>query len=168
MILSARTGGFCLSIVILLIDFVRKRYVLANIGQFSAGIPIIDGFVSFTYVRNAGAAFGMFQGARWPFVVVSTSAVFGLIWILVRGHATGMRGHAYSLILAGAMGNLIDRLFYDGRVVDFILLSWDGHHFPVFNVADMAVSVGACLLILTMLRPEPSAVEAATDAGLDP
>jgi signal peptidase II len=120
--------------------------------------------LSFTYVRNAGAAFGMLQGARWPFAVVSFAAAVALTWTLARGRHGRLRACAYAMILAGAVGNLIDRLFYDGLVVDFILMSWRDHHFPVYNVADIGVSVGAALLILSMLRERPHAPDAAPAA----
>jgi len=152
MSLSPRWSSLLIAFAILLVDFITKRIVLANTEHFSAGIPIIDGILSFTYVRNAGAAFGLFQGGRWPFVVVSSVAAVVLAGALWREHSQGLRRIAYCMILAGAVGNLIDRLFYDGRVVDFILMSWRGHNFPVYNVADMGVSIGATFLVISMLR----------------
>lgn len=159
------------TLAILVADFVTKRIVLANVDTFREGIILIDGYLQFTYVRNAGAAFGMFQGGRWPFVVVSSAATIGLTWALLRGHSVGMRAYAYALILAGAAGNLVDRIFYDGLVVDFILMSWQEHGFPVYNIADMGVSIGAALLILTMLRerdPDEEATGADTPPGSTP
>jgi signal peptidase II len=149
---ASRSYGYLLAAAVLCIDFASKRYVLAHRGEFLDGIPLIDGILSFTYVRNSGAAFGMFQGGRWPFIVVSCIAAIALAAALWRARGPRLRRGAYALILAGAVGNLIDRLFYDGRVVDFILMSWNGHNFPVYNVADMGVSIGAALLIWTMLR----------------
>lgn len=163
--ISARTGSLLLALTILVTDFVTKRIVLAEVDTFMRGIPLIDGILRFTYVRNAGAAFGMLQGARWPFVLISTLAVVGLSYLLARGKAHGLRRVAYSLILAGAAGNLIDRVFYDGLVVDFIEMRWQEHVFPVYNVADMGVSIGAALLVLSMLRERE---EPATTAGEGP
>lgn len=163
MSLPPRWQSLLLAFAILLVDFITKRIVLANTAQFSAGIPIIDGILSFTYVRNAGAAFGLFQGGRWPFVVVSSVAAVVLVIALWRQHSHGLRRVAYCMILAGAIGNLIDRLFYDGKVVDFILMSWQGHNFPVYNVADMGVSIGATFLVISMLR-ESRATETAGEA----
>jgi len=161
-----RLRYFVVTGIVLVVDFVTKRIVLDNQDTFREGIILIDGYLQFTYVRNAGAAFGMFQGGRWPFVVVSSLATIGLTWALLRGRSVGLRAYAYALILAGAAGNLVDRLFYDGLVVDFILMSWQEKGFPVYNVADMGVSIGAALLILTMLRerdPEDDPEEAADD-----
>jgi len=165
---SSRWQSLSLAAVILAVDFVTKRIVLANTGRFSEGIPIIDGILSFTYVRNAGAAFGLFQGGRWPFVVVSAVAAVVLVTALWRERSYGLRRAAYCMILAGAVGNLIDRIFYDGRVVDFILMSWRGHNFPVYNVADMGVSIGATFLVISMLREPKEADPTAAPAGADP
>lgn len=158
-----RTWSFLTAAVIFVVDFVTKRIVLAQKDVFMDGIPLIDGLLRFTYVRNAGAAFGMFQGARWPFVIVSSLAVVLLTWLLLREHTTGLKRAAYTLILSGAAGNLVDRIFYDGLVVDFIEMGWQGRTFPVYNVADMGVSIGATLLVIALLRekdpPEEEEVE---------
>ena len=155
------------ALTILVVDFVTKRIVLAEVDTFMRGIPLIDGILRFTYVRNAGAAFGMLQGARWPFVAVSTIAVVGLFFLLARGKAHGLRRVAYSLILAGAAGNLIDRVFYGGLVVDFIEMRWQEHVFPVYNVADMGVSIGAALLVISMLREKEDPVASAPSGPLE-
>jgi signal peptidase II len=155
---------------IFLVDLITKRIVLWQVDAFSGGIPLIDGLLRFTYVRNAGAAFGIFQGGRWPFIVVSTAAVLGLSWLLHRRPHTRLRGTAYALILGGAAGNLVDRIFYDGLVVDFVEMGWKGSTFPVYNVADMGVSIGAALLILAMLtqrHEDPVEAEQPTGATGD-
>lgn len=149
---TAARGAFALAAGVLAVDFVTKRLVLANLDSFREGIVLIEGILRFTYVRNAGAAFGMFHGERWPFVIISSLAVVGLSWLLARGHAHGLARWAYGAILGGAAGNLVDRVFYDGLVVDFIEMSWRGSSFPVYNVADMGVSLGAALLVLGMFR----------------
>jgi signal peptidase II len=170
---ASRSYGYLLAAAGLCIDFASKRYVLAHRTEFLDGIPLIDGILSFTYVRNAGAAFGMFQGGRWPFIAVSCVAAIALAVALWRAKGQSPRRGAYALILAGAVGNLIDRLFYGGSVVDFILMSWKGHNFPVYNVADMGVSIGAALLIWTMLREprelnETDELDGAAEVRVDP
>lgn len=162
---SLRIRHLGLTLGVLLLDFLSKRFVLANKETFAGGIPLIDGILQFTYVRNAGAAFGMFQGGRWPFVVVSALTVIVLSVVLARGRSRGLRGYAYALILAGAAGNLVDRIFYQGRVVDFILMSWRGSSFPVYNVADMGVSIGASLLVLSMIFDGRRAPQDTEDTG---
>ena len=145
------TSSYGLAAGLLVLDFLAKRFVLAHQETFRAGIPLIDGILRFTYVRNAGAAFGILQGGRWPFVVVSIAAILALSFVLWKGSRSRLRGTSYGLILGGAAGNLVDRLFYGGRVVDFIEMSWRGHVFPVYNFADMGVSIGAVILILALL-----------------
>lgn len=110
-------------------------------------IQIIDGWVSFLFYRNAGAAFGMGAGATWLFAVVAAVVV---VVIIVTARKLGSTGWAVSfgLLLAGAGGNLSDRLFREpgfgqGKVVDFINL-----HFFICNVADIAITAGAVLFIL--------------------
>jgi len=153
--------SFAIAAGLLLLDFLAKRFVLAERMSFSRGIDLIPGVLRFTYVRNAGAAFGIFQGGRWPFIAVSLLAVIALVWVLRHRRRSALRTWSYALILGGAAGNLVDRVFYGGRVIDFIEMSWHGHVFPVYNFADMGVSIGAALLILALLR-EPQEPEAQT------
>ncbi|MGI6648082.1 MAG: signal peptidase II [Bacillota bacterium] len=111
-------------------------------------LPIIPGILHLTYVRNPGAAFGMFANWTWVFVLVSL-AVIGLLVFLYPRIAN--QGRLFQLALAleagGATGNLIDRLRF-GVVIDFI----DFRIWPVFNIADMAIVTGAVLLAYTILK----------------
>lgn len=151
--LSARTWSFVAVAAIFVVDFVTKRMVLAH-AEFlrSEGVTLIEGLLRFTYVRNPGAAFGMLPGQRWIFVAVSSIAVIGLTYLLLRRSTTGLKRVAYTMILSGAAGNLVDRIFYGGYVVDFVEMGFRGNTFPVYNVADMGVSIGAAVLILALLR----------------
>jgi signal peptidase II len=138
-------------VTIILVDQITKGVVQSN---FSLGetIPVIEGIFNFTYVRNPGAAFGFLASAhesiRKPlFLFIPVIACFWLIWLI-----WGVRDKnlvlslAYSLIFAGAVGNLIDR-FSLGYVVDFFDFHWGNSHFPAFNVADSAITIAAFLLI---------------------
>ncbi len=127
---------------------------------------VIEGFFRITLLKNAGAAFGLFQGGRWFFVAASILAI-GFIIYIARTLPPGQtfKRVLLAMIMGGAVGNLIDRL-YAGEVIDFIEIGAGGHWFPVFNVADMGVSIGATLLLVTLLiesrknsaddAPEPS------------
>ena len=123
-------------------------------------LNIIGELVRFTYTRNSGVAFGLGAGHRYPFYVFSIAAV-GVILTMFwrrRTHAL-LRQVALALILGGALGNLVDRLS-TGEVVDFILIGWRQWYWPVFNVADSAVSIGVVLFALTWMRHEdPTAAE---------
>ena len=147
--IGPRTISWLVVVVVFVVDFITKRWVLANQSRLLEGIDVIDGLIGFTYVRNPGAAFGMLPNARWILTIVSIQAVVGLSYLISRRSTHGLKRIASTMILAGAAGNLVDRLFYDGLVVDFVeFLFFD---FPVFNVADMGVSVGAVVLVLSLL-----------------
>ena len=150
---SARLWSFVTVATIFVVDFVTKRIVLAHEDFLRfEGLTLIEGYLRFTFVLNPGAAFGMLPGQRWLFVTVSALAVIGLSWLLAKRSTQGLKRWAYTLILSGAAGNLVDRIFYGGYVVDFVEMGWRGNTFPVYNVADMGVSIGAALLILALLR----------------
>jgi signal peptidase II len=165
--LSTRTISWIAVAIIFVVDFTTKRWVLANQEQFLAGIDLIDGILRFTYVRNAGAAFGMMQGARWILTAVSGVAVVGLSFLISRSTTTGLKRVASTMILAGAAGNLVDRILYDGLVVDFVEMGFRGHTFPVYNVADIGVSVGAAVLVLSLLLDREPGLEGDPDGAND-
>ena len=123
-------------------------------------------FLSFTHVCNTGAAFGMLSGFRWPLVAIGLLFVGYFSWEIRRETIEGSKQPilllAYSLILAGAAGNVIDRLLH-GCVTDFIFLHYWGWGFPVFNIADMAISIGAACWIWTLIRPRKNEAEVIND-----
>lgn len=126
---------------------------------------IIDGYFHITLVKNAGAAFGMFQGGRLFFVIASVAAVILISFVALRlPRHERLKRLWLGLILGGAIGNLIDRILY-GEVIDFLQIGFRGHYWPVFNVADMAVTIGAALLVLFALR-SPGASGAESPAGV--
>ncbi len=114
--------------------------------------PIIKGFFSFTYVRNTGAAFGFGADAhdsirKFLFLLIPVLVCFYLVYLIWKTRKGDvLLSLAYSLILAGAIGNLIDR-FWLGYVVDFFHFYFRDYHYPAFNVADSCVTVGAAFLI---------------------
>ena len=119
-------------------------------------IPVIPNFFHLTYVRNSGAAFGMLAFApdyiRTPlFFALPVLACFWLIYLIwSTRHTNFLHCLSYSLIFAGAVGNLIDR-FSMNYVVDFFDFFWGTHHFAAFNIADSAISIAATLLIVDLL-----------------
>jgi signal peptidase II len=147
---------FLTVICIVLLDQATKAIIHATMALYSSR-PLIDGLLSITYVRNPGAAFGFLAQAppffRSVFFVLVTLLAIGMIiyyLVISRADQPGLI-FALSLILSGALGNLIDRLRF-GEVVDFIDVFWRSHHWPAFNVADAAISVGAMIMILEMVR----------------
>ena len=112
-------------------------------------IPILDGIFHFNYHENKGAAWGMFAEDRWVFLTISTVAIIGIGLYLFFGKATStLMGVSMALIVSGGIANMIDRLVL-GYVVDFLYFKLI--NFPIFNVADSFVCVGAGLMILSLI-----------------
>lgn len=134
--------------VVVALDQLTKHLFWSNARNYQ----VIDGFFNITLVKNAGAAFGVLQGGRFFFVAASVAAVLLILYIGSR-LPPGERSRRVwlGLILGGALGNLIDRV-RAGEVVDFLQIGIAGHYWPVFNVADMGVTIGAALMILHALK----------------
>ena len=145
--------------IVLILDQAAKWIALRRLPP---GIPttVIDGFFSLTLVMNPGLAFGMLgtvpPGWRWVVALLSVLAVGVLATLATRLLPEGGRvaALAIGMIFGGAAGNLIDRARF-GAVVDFLDFYWRGWHWPAFNVADSAISVGVALLALRMLTASP-------------
>ena len=142
------------AVVLLIADQVTKTLIL---GSYQLGdSTFVTSFFNIVRAHNTGAAFSFLADAggwqRWGFTAFGLVAALFIIWQL-RQHA-GQRLFAFSLasILGGALGNVIDRLLH-GYVVDFLDFHWSGTHFPAFNLADSAITVGAvCLIVDELLR----------------
>ena len=135
-------------------DQVTKLYIDHSMALYSS-IPVIDNVFSITYVRNPGAAFGIFaeSGFRIPFLVgVSLIAMIAII-IAVCKLTDKEKGVvvALSFIFAGACGNLIDRIRF-GEVIDFLDVYWKNYHWPAFNIADSAICLGVFLYVLFTIK----------------
>jgi len=136
------------AVAVLVADQITKAAILAT---FRPGdeLPLLP-FLSLVLTFNKGAAFSFLAGAdgwqRWLFATIAVVAAVFIVWLLKRG-GTRLYCLGLALILGGAIGNLIDRLWL-GQVVDFVLLHWRGWTYPAFNVADSAITVGAILLIV--------------------
>jgi len=141
-----------LALVLVLADQFCKILVL---GSFQLGDgKFVTGFFNLVRVHNAGAAFSFLAGAsgwqRWFFTGLGVAAAILIVWMLKNHAGQRLFGFALACILGGAIGNVIDRVLY-GYVVDFLDFHWAGMHFPAFNVADSAISIGAACLILDEL-----------------
>ena len=138
--------------LILILDFASKRLVIAEEVALRARINVIGDFVRFIYVRNPGSAMGLFPVERPFLIVFSMLASIGLVFLYQGTDPRRVvRRSAIAAVLGGALGNLIDRIFYEGRVVDFIDIGLGTHRFYTFNVADIGVSVGGAVLFLCFL-----------------
>lgn len=140
----------------LVFDQVSKIYIYHKMALHSS-IPVIDGLFSITYVRNPGAAFGIFAQSEWriPFLTGVTLIALVAICIAVRNISSHQKLPvlALSLIFAGAGGNLIDRVRF-GEVVDFLDIYWKQHHWPAFNVADSMICLGVLLYAISSYLEE--------------
>jgi signal peptidase II len=156
---SARTLHFLLALLIVLLDRWTKRLVASRIAMYRQ-IQIIPGFFRLTHTENTGAAFSLFADSpsHWKtalligFSLLAMVIVTVLLWKQTR--ALTMTSVALSLILGGAVGNLWDRVA-SGRVVDFLLFYVKRYEWPVFNLADSAIVIGAGLLVLEILLHKP-------------
>ena len=146
---SGWRGGLFLIIVafVVVLDQISKLWVRSNLELFQT-VPII-GCLSLTYVRNTGSAFGLFANQAFLLALV---AIVGLVAVLLLyrylSRSNILSVAALGLIFGGALGNLIDRLRF-GYVTDFVdVLLWHDFHWPAFNVADSAITVGSIMLII--------------------
>ncbi len=145
--------------VVIVLDQYTKHLVLQRF-LLHESVPVIPGFFNLTYVRNKGAAFGILssmQGAwRTVFFITVSAVALSVLVVLVRKTTERLSLVAYALISGGAMGNLIDRVRL-GEVVDFVEWYHRSFHWPAFNIADSAITVGVGLLMIEMLfsrKPE--------------
>jgi len=140
---------------VLVLDQVTKALVSAAL-RLHESRRIIPGFLSLTLVHNTGAAFGILAGEGSPlrtgfFLVVSAVAMGVVLWLLWRLRPEQkVEAVALSLIFGGAVGNVIDRIRF-GKVIDFVDLFYRSYHWPAFNVADAAISVGVFLLFWCLI-----------------
>jgi signal peptidase II len=146
----------CLVLCVLALDQATKLYVHTTFALHESR-PVIANLFAFTYVRNSGAAFGILAQQspdflRLFFPAVTAIALLGLLIYFVRvpyQHTLTLWG--LCLIMAGALGNAIDR-FWLGQVIDFIDVHWYAYHWPAFNVADSSICIGVGLLLLESFR----------------
>jgi len=145
---------YLIAVAIILLDQATKRVIVGTL-RLGQGLPIVPGFFDLVFVLNPGAAFSFLatlpDSVRNPFFI--TISVTAVILILVY-RTRHLQQHelaslSLALVLGGAIGNLIDRLRY-GMVVDFLLVHVYEYHWPAFNVADSAISVGVTLMVLDM------------------
>ena len=160
---SARIIYLLIALAVVLLDRWTKRLVAQRISLYSH-IQIIPGFFRLTHTENTGAAFSLFADSTGPWKTGLLIAFSGIALVVVsvllwkNHHAHLATGIGLSLIMGGALGNLWDRVVR-GRVVDFLLFYVKRYQWPVFNLADSAIVVGAGLLVLEILFHKPSAAE---------
>ncbi|MFG1487869.1 signal peptidase II [Oceanospirillum sp. HFRX-1_2] len=143
-----------LSVLVVAVDLISKAWVTDsfNYAERLYVLPVFD----LTLLHNTGAAFSFLAGEsgwqRWFFALVAVGVSGGLlVWMAKLKASETWLACALALVLGGALGNLHDRILL-GHVVDFLLFHWDGAYFPAFNLADAAITLGAGMLIVDMVR----------------
>lgn len=137
-----------LSALVIVLDQISKAWITS---RFAYGETLyVTGVLDLVLAHNTGAAFSFLHDAggmqRWLFSIIAIVASVWIVWLLRKHGTQTLFALALSLILGGALGNLIDRIAY-GYVVDFLHFHWNEHYFPAFNLADSAITCGAFLMI---------------------
>lgn len=151
----AGVGHLWLAALIVVADQVTKMLVRATL-SLHASITVVPGFLDLTHVRNTGAAFGILNRAEFPFKAPLLIGVAIVALVSIGVYATQLPPQqrlariGLTLILGGAVGNLIDRA-RTGYVLDFVDVYWRNHHFWAFNVADSAITIGVSAIVLDLL-----------------
>ncbi len=144
-----------ITIPIIVLDQASKLFVKAHMALYES-IALVPNYLDITYTQNPGAAFSILAEAppwaRLAFLLsMSCTAVIVLLVLIVRSERVSMNSIAFALIRAGATGNLIDRATRGGLVIDFVRAHYYDLNYPVFNVADSAISIGIALIVLASL-----------------
>ena len=145
--------SLAIATLVLLLDQLSKWSALSNL---KLGIPEeVLPFMNWLLLFNPGAAFSFLAQSsgwqRWFFTILGLAASLYILWLLRKNQSDKMLSWALSLILGGALGNVLDRIMY-GAVVDFIDLHYGNWHWPAFNIADSAICIGATLIVFSELR----------------
>jgi len=153
---------YFVALMIVLLDQLSKAWVSSS---FTYGQPVsFTSFFNFTLLHNHGAAFSFLAGQggwqRWFFALLAiTVSIFLVIWIARTAEKNKLESFALAFILGGALGNLYDRIHL-GHVVDFIVVHYQEHFWPAFNLADSAITLGAFVLIADMLLKKEKKIHA--------
>ncbi len=147
--LKTKLPPLLLAVLAIVLDQISKAVVVAKL-PIGGSVPIIKGVFHFTHRINYGAAWSMFEDQPWVFMTASALAIVGiLVYYFLEKEMPALIRYPLCMILGGGIGNMIDRVFV-GYVTDFLDARFI--HFPVFNIADCFITVGAGLLFLGLVR----------------
>jgi signal peptidase II len=163
---------FLIAAVVVLLDRISKGLIRTNISSYDT-VSVIPGLFNIVHTENPGIAFGMLATLTgvWRDVLLigfSSAVLIAISAMLLRpsSQRDSLLRVALGFILGGAFGNLYDRIV-NGTVTDFVEVHAGSHYFPAFNVADSAITVGACLLLLDMWWAKERKVSHASEANID-
>lgn len=147
--LSCILGVIC-GVFIIIADQLSKYFIVSDL-VLGEQHRFISGIVNIVFVENHGAAWGMLSGKRWILLCFTALAmIICIIWLIKTGSKSKLLFWSLCLVIAGGIGNMIDRIFRDGIVVDFLQFDF-WQNFPVFNIADCAIVIGGAMLIIYFL-----------------
>lgn len=145
---------YILSLIFFIIDLISKVLVINTINK---EIVLIPNFLSFNKVSNEGAAFSILNGGRIIFIILAVIVIIYIVKYMLKNINNKVEILSYSLLLGGILGNLFDRIVY-GKVIDFISFKIFGYYFPIFNLADSMIVVGAILLIINLIKGDKNEI----------
>ena len=145
---------YIFSLIFFIIDLISKILVINTIKK---EIVLIPNFLSFNKVSNEGAAFSILNGGRIFFILLGVTVIIYIVKYMLKSINNKVEILSYSLILGGIIGNLFDRIVY-GKVVDFISFKIFGYYFPIFNLADSMIVIGAILLIINLIKGDKNEI----------
>lgn len=138
-------------LAVIALDQFSKYYILTNF-ELNVSHEFLPNIIDITYIQNGGGAWGMLSGYTWLLLSMTIVVMLICVTLLIKfGIENKLMFWAICLVLGGGIGNMIDRIFREGNVVDFIHLSFYPQ-FPVFNIADIAIVIGAGLLVLYFIK----------------
>lgn len=140
---------FIFSLIIIAIDFIIKRIVL----NYVTNICIIPNFFYLTLAKNTGAAFSLLENKIIFFIIIAFIVIYYIFKYSIKEDIDKLEQVSYILLIGGIIGNLIDRVIY-GYVVDYLRFIIFSYNFPIFNLADICITIGAIFLIISIFRKE--------------
>lgn len=149
---------YLIALLVIAFDQLTKWMIVKKM-EYGESIEIIENLLYITSHRNRGAAWGILQGQMWFFYIITIAVIIGLVYYIQKlAKESRLLGVSLGLMLGGAIGNFIDRVVRQ-EVVDFVHTYIFSYSFPVFNIADAALSIGVGLLVIYMFLEEKNAKE---------
>ena len=143
---------FISSFIFLIVDILSK-VIIRNTLTLNESIPLIPNFFNLTYVINSGAAFSILEGKQLFLIILSIFVLGFLIYYIRKEKVTIFQVFYYSLLISGILGNLLDRIIYNG-VIDFFSFQLFSYNAPIFNIADTYIVIGVGLIFIELIRKE--------------
>lgn len=143
---------YIFSCITLIIDIISKL-VIKNIFNLYQSLEVIPNFFYLTYVKNTGAAFSILSGKQLFLIILGISLLIILLKYLEKEKLNNYKVIYYSLLIGGILGNLIDRIIYNG-VIDFLDFKIFGYDYPIFNLADTFIVISVILIIVEIIRKD--------------